>query len=162
MSKQKIKQAHEFYDKITFEECSNCSECCSEIWLLKQEYDTLLEKFGGKAIIKQDIAFTQGMKPCIFAKNNRCIIYKNRPFDCRIYPLDIQKIKNSYYWIIYTTCPQYKKFIEKIKKHNIIPFLNNIIKGDIFEQYKKQIAYTTDKYAPARDEKYIVLGKIPY
>ena len=102
------------------------------------------------------------MKPCIHVKNNRCQIYKNRPFDCRIYPLDIQKIKNKYYWIIYTTCPQYKKFIEKIKKHHIIKFLNNIIKGDIFEKYKKQIDYTTDKYANARAETYIILEKIPY
>ncbi len=30
-----------------------------------------------------------------------CTIYESRPMDCRLYPFDIIKIKNSYHWIVY-------------------------------------------------------------
>lgn len=45
---------------------------------------------------------------CIFwdASNRKCSIYKNRPFDCMIYPFDIFKIDGKYFWIVYTCNPQ--------------------------------------------------------
>ena len=44
---------------------------------------------------------------CVFYKNNKCEIYEVRPFDCRIFPLDIFMINSKYYWVCYT------KFCEK-------------------------------------------------
>jgi len=45
---------------------------------------------------------------CIFWDTNqkKCSIYKNRPFDCMIYPFDIFKIDGKYHWIVYTCNPQ--------------------------------------------------------
>jgi Fe-S-cluster containining protein len=41
---------------------------------------------------------------CIFWDENerKCLIYKNRPFDCRAYPFDICLIDGKYYWIVYS------------------------------------------------------------
>ena len=45
---------------------------------------------------------------CVFWDNiqKKCSIYKNRPFDCMIYPFDIFKINGKYHWIVYSCNPQ--------------------------------------------------------
>ena len=44
---------------------------------------------------------------CVFwdEGSRKCSIYKNRPFDCMIYPFDIFKIDGKYCWIVYTCNP---------------------------------------------------------
>ena len=44
---------------------------------------------------------------CIFwdQDSRKCSIYKNRPFDCMIYPFDIFKMNGKYFWIVYTCNP---------------------------------------------------------
>lgn len=44
---------------------------------------------------------------CIFfnQETNRCDIYQDRPFDCRMYPFDILWVDNGYHWIIYSCNP---------------------------------------------------------
>lgn len=45
---------------------------------------------------------------CVFWDRNekKCSIYKNRPFDCLIYPFDIFKINGEFHWIVYSCNPQ--------------------------------------------------------
>ena len=45
---------------------------------------------------------------CVFwdERQKKCSIYKNRPFDCTIYPFDIFKIDEKYHWIVYSCNPQ--------------------------------------------------------
>jgi Fe-S-cluster containining protein len=38
---------------------------------------------------------------CVFW-NNKCEIYDYRPFDCRIFPFDIDYIDGEFYWIVYS------------------------------------------------------------
>ena len=38
---------------------------------------------------------------CIFW-NGKCEIYDHRPFDCRIFPFDIDYIDGEFYWIVYS------------------------------------------------------------
>ena len=40
---------------------------------------------------------------CIFfdSTNGKCGIHAVRPVDCRLFPLDIQKVDGKYYWIMY-------------------------------------------------------------
>lgn len=44
---------------------------------------------------------------CFFydQESRRCRIYENRPVDCRLFPLDIAKVRDRYTWIMYTSCP---------------------------------------------------------
>lgn len=36
----------------------------------------------------------------------KCSIYKNRPFDCRAYPFDILLVNGKYHWIVYSCNPE--------------------------------------------------------
>ena len=107
MSLEKINR---YIGKLEFHECDGCSLCCEHVYLLEEEY-ALLELFGGEKIVKKGIAFVEEKGPCAYARDNRCLVYKERPFNCRIFPLDMQWIKDGYYWIIYETCPKNKKWL---------------------------------------------------
>jgi hypothetical protein len=39
---------------------------------------------------------------CVFHQDSRCQIYNARPFDCKIFPLDIIRIGFRFYWIGYS------------------------------------------------------------
>ncbi|MGQ0771761.1 MAG: YkgJ family cysteine cluster protein [Nitrososphaerota archaeon] len=43
---------------------------------------------------------------CVFWNENKCSIYRHRPFDCRAYPFDILKINCKYHWIVYSCNPK--------------------------------------------------------
>lgn len=79
--------------------CNNCkTRCCGEIKNLrpvllpseeekfKQYSEEINTKFRTLYLLKQN-------QNCIFFKENKCTIYKNRPFECQIYPflLDFSK-----------------------------------------------------------------------
>jgi drug/metabolite transporter (DMT)-like permease/Fe-S-cluster containining protein len=44
---------------------------------------------------------------CVFwdKKNMKCSIYNDRPFDCFMYPFDIFRIGEKYYWVVYSCNP---------------------------------------------------------
>ncbi|MDE1844451.1 MAG: EamA family transporter [Thaumarchaeota archaeon] len=44
---------------------------------------------------------------CVFwdAKSKKCSIYKNRPFDCMIFPFDIFAINGKYFWVVFSCNP---------------------------------------------------------
>ena len=37
--------------------------------------------------------------------SRKCGIYESRPIDCRLFPLDIIKIQQTFAWIMYSSCP---------------------------------------------------------
>ena len=49
----------------------------------------------------------EGTNNCVFwdAEGKKCSIYKNRPFDCTLYPFDIYFISGKYHWVVYTCNP---------------------------------------------------------
>ena len=75
-------------------------------------------------------------KPCIFLANGLCSKYDKRPFDCRIFPLDIKKIDGKIMWILWENCPliphiNIDKFMtyletELSKKYSFKHILNHI------------------------------------
>ncbi len=44
---------------------------------------------------------------CLFwdSEKERCSIYENRPFDCRLFPFDIHEIDGRYMWVINSCNP---------------------------------------------------------
>src|SRR6478736_3358307 len=44
---------------------------------------------------------------CVFwnSTDKKCSIYKNRPFDCMIFPFDIFTINGKYFWVVYSCNP---------------------------------------------------------
>lgn len=39
---------------------------------------------------------------CVFHRDDHCQIYGARPFDCRVFPLDIIRNGERFYWVAYT------------------------------------------------------------
>lgn len=68
---------------------------------------------------------------CIFFDKikGRCKIYEYRPLDCRLFPLDIEKIEDKYFWILYDyICPISKKEVVnllKLGKTYFLPAVKN-------------------------------------
>lgn len=72
--------------------CSNCqTRCCGEIKNLRpvllqseeERFKSSAEKITTKS---RDIYILKQNPNCIFYKNNKCAVYKDRPFECQIYP----------------------------------------------------------------------------
>jgi Fe-S-cluster containining protein len=91
---------------------------------------------------------------CIFYQNNKCTIYKKRPIDCRLFPLDIIRKDKKYYLIIYLLeCIDETKIIEEIKD---IDYLIAQVKPWI-EIFTKDENYTKMKNLKYKIIKEIVL-----
>lgn len=69
---------------------------------------------------------------CIFFVNNSCLIYENRPIDCRLFPFDFKEIDGEY-WLIYYNdieiCKALPTDKDEIKSyaHNIRPLLDMLL-----------------------------------
>jgi len=75
-------------------------------------------------------------KGCIFfdLKQGRCKIYKYRPLDCRLFPIDIKLIEKRYWWVLYEyVCPISEKEINSILEFGETQFLPLI--RDRIEEY---------------------------
>ena len=66
-----------------------------------------VEEIKIKGVSIETLKKKEDSTDCIFWDGNtqKCSIYKNRPFDCMIYPFDIFSIDDKYYWIIYSCNP---------------------------------------------------------
>jgi Fe-S-cluster containining protein len=83
---------------IMNDELQNIKESLGELFL------TCIEDAEDK---KVTTIRTRTSGSCVFRENGQCNIYDHRPFDCMIFPLDIFRIDNQFYWIIYETfCEQ--------------------------------------------------------
>ncbi|MHB8601538.1 MAG: EamA family transporter [Nitrosotalea sp.] len=101
--------------------CKTCStnSCCTS-FSAPLLFSTDIDKL--KAINKYNNVYVQEIKirgkllktikkkknsECIFwdHNNKKCSIYKNRPFDCMIYPFDIFSINGKYFWVVYSCNP---------------------------------------------------------
>ncbi|MBE7075511.1 MAG: YkgJ family cysteine cluster protein [Clostridiales bacterium] len=96
-----------------FNKCSSCKKkdnCCCGFH--KLDYPILSK--GEKDLIKDKYNVEECFEPLgkecfnLVAKNGicpfykgKCIIYKDRPNDCKLFPFDIKIIKNKYYLILY-------------------------------------------------------------
>lgn len=49
---------------------------------------------------------------CVFHHDGRCTIYDARPFDCQVFPLDILRIGERYYWVAFTEFCQQPMHLE--------------------------------------------------
>lgn len=101
--------------------CKTCqtNSCCTS-FSSPLLFPTDVEKL--KAINKYNDKYVQEIKirgkllksikkkknsECVFWDNNsrKCSIYKNRPFDCMMFPFDIFTINGKYFWVVYSCNP---------------------------------------------------------
>ncbi|UCD20839.1 MAG: YkgJ family cysteine cluster protein [archaeon] len=140
--------------KDIWKECIPCKGLCCKwetVLLTQGEIDRIAKKVGKKDfykkkkkywVLKQD---KDGL--CIFynRKRHRCNIHKVRPFDCEVFPFDIEYYKGRLIWFLWTFCPVVKK--QKLSKKKFDLFLNNIelFESKILKEFteKELIKYST-------------------
>ena len=70
---------------------------------------------------------------CVFWDEDKkiCSIYENRPFDCRMFPFDIEWANDEYHWIIYSCNPNsdWSWCEQHLKKLEADPQFSEVIKN---------------------------------
>ncbi|MEM2121635.1 MAG: YkgJ family cysteine cluster protein [Candidatus Woesearchaeota archaeon] len=105
--------------KYSFLKCLNCmfeTKCCKiePPFIFEFEKPKFKDFLLFKNYKKNKIALIKKQgRTCVFLKNNRCKIYSNRPFNCRIFPFDIKKINGKFFWILWDFCYGPKNFDSK-------------------------------------------------
>jgi predicted RNA methylase/Fe-S-cluster containining protein len=136
-----LKYELEKIEKSNFLTCIRCNKkavCCKTVPPMIFDFereqfkkDVFVEKFDNKKIyLLKKIG-----KSCKFLQNNRCQTYDSRPFNCRMFPLDLKNIKGSLYWIVWEYCSVPKNFnseIDRLEKD----FLSKVKRKEI-EMYVK-------------------------
>jgi Fe-S-cluster containining protein len=112
-----------------FHFCNHCKvsdKCCKQLGpgfnlsapiITEREIEQIRERIKMKSSPINNFIESQGKKltvivtnscsGCVFHKNMRCKIYDIRPFDCKIFPLDVFKIGSQFCWVAYETfCEQ--------------------------------------------------------
>ncbi len=108
-------------------DCRKCNECCkfrageeyfapvfTEEELAKIEKDSEKANFNQFGTVKQAklVKINDDLFACPFysVDNGLCAIYKNRPFDCRIYPFLVARKNNKVYLTAFReACPSLEK-----------------------------------------------------
>lgn len=149
----------------TFQYCTNCISnpiCCSNFnkinapVLNKVELEKI-KQFVGKEKFYETVEenlYSIKIKEdnCVFYKNHKCTIYDNRPIDCRLYPFDIIKLEDKYYFILY--------LLECINSKNLEEECSKI--DSIIEEVKPWINEFTDErnFTKMKDKKYKIIKEI--
>ncbi|MBF0406242.1 MAG: YkgJ family cysteine cluster protein [Candidatus Riflebacteria bacterium] len=149
-----LSDLYDFFSQIHFESCRNCVDCCFQPWFLIEEKANMEAVFRNDIIEVDSVSMCNSPK-CRFSSDGCCAIYKNRPLDCRLFPLDIIEYEGSYWWAVFKTCTKYSEL-----KQYLIPgidYIESLITKGMFAQYERQIEVTKRTYAPYRDGHYEII-----
>jgi len=142
--------------------CLKCDGCCrfaqqDTAWspvLLDKEIDELT----GKGIIPQDSRFTKKilLKPqgntesfiCTFfnPRENKCLVFPYRPFDCRLYPFLLARRAKRIFLAVDLHCPFIKKNIKAKEFKNYITYLIKLFNGRNFSALIKNNPHIAQEY----------------
>lgn len=156
--------------------CQTCNHkgCCSDFaspLLFKNDLENL------KQINKHTVEFVKSIQingrkihtlrkkedtnNCVFwdSECKKCSIYKNRPFDCMLYPFDIHFINGKYHWIVYTCNPtsdwdwaeEHLKALESDARFRDV--VENIIEFSDMTEINNLVGF-------AKDTKFVVLREV--
>jgi len=95
---------------------------------------------------------------CIFLDSSSiCSVYKDRPFECRIFPFDIQEVGGRFFWVIWYTCPatprlDNKKMLDSFEKEFTKNWTNDYIKEYVkYHKLNQPKKYSKDKFKIIRE-----------
>ena len=160
-------------DKFALKElCKTCSHtsCCTGFdspFLFENDVKNLIKIGKSKFIEEIKVANLKvksiKKKPdstnCVFwdEVKKTCEIYENRPFDCRMFPFDIMKVKGEIVWILFSCNSEsnWEWTEEHLKKLEEDPNFQVIMKNmDIF-QHTLETEFSKEHHLP-----YTVLRKV--
>ncbi len=139
LGKKRHKNLMSWYKKGLFFKCKKCGRCCTGfsgfVWLLKEEIENIssflkisredfLKIYTVKILGKISLKETSPYYSCIFFKNNKCIIYKARPIQCKTYPFWPTILSSEKTWKnAQKTCPGMLDKKNRISKEEIAKIL---------------------------------------
>jgi uncharacterized protein len=163
------------YDKFSHVKlCDSCSgkSCCTDFAepilfptdlgkldkIKKSDSDFIQEIIIENRSIKT-LRSKKDSNTCIFwdLEKKVCSIYENRPFDCRMFPFDIDWVDDQYHWIIYSCNPNsdWGWTEEHIKKLEGDPQFDEVMRNrDLFRLTSKNYVDTS------KEPPYAVLRKV--
>ena len=143
----------------SYDLCRNCNDktCCSGYdsailtlhdlkniinnGYIKDEFSQIIN-YNGKLI--QVLKKKKKSTYCIFwdEKQKKCSIYDIRPFDCQMFPFDVNYFHGEYYWVVYSCnnsgdwkwTEDYLVKLEKNPQFNII--MNYIDENKIYSSFE--------------------------
>ena len=140
-----------------FKHCTNCSSevvCCSYFDKINAPVLNKEELQKIKEIVKNEqfyevlgknlFSLKLTVNNCIFYKDSRCVIYDNRPVDCRLYPFDIIRRSERYFLILYLLdCIDFDSFYCENYEldsliNDIIPWINDFTDEQNFTKMKNK------------------------
>jgi Fe-S-cluster containining protein len=118
--------------------CLNCDGCCrfleeDSMWqpaLLEEEAKLYSKDSACKDGVSRDKKInpqcSKGSFYCYFfdIRDNKCKVYQNRPFECRLYPFLINRTEEGTYLAVDLKCPFIK---DKLNKKEFKEYLNYLI-----------------------------------
>jgi Fe-S-cluster containining protein len=162
-------------DKFSYGKlCDSCQHksCCTDFaapLLFPNDLDKLqrIEK-SGNDFVKDIIIENKSIKTikrkhnsntCVFWDEGKklCSIYEDRPFDCRMFPFDIDWVNNEYHWIVYSCNPNsdWSWCEQHLKKLEDDPQFVEVMKNIDFFRLTSKNYVDTSKEPP-----YAVLRKV--
>ena len=164
-------------DKFSYKNlCGSCHSkpCCSDFAApmlftddLKKlhDIDKTSSRFIEDLLIGDEaikiIKKKENSNECIFwdDKMNFCSIYENRPYDCRMFPFDIDWVDGQFRWIIYSCNPNsdWSWTEQHIQKLESDPQFDEVMK------HAKYFQLTSKDYVDvAKEPPYTILRKVNY
>ena len=143
---KKLKETYELADKLfpdISKSCKNCNTCCRTYgWLLKQEAEEFFKKeypvveinknlhcFDSFIRNKNNRRIFDHIPKCLFYKKSECPIYKERPLDCRLYPIKVKFNQDRAIIGLSLGCKYISSLTEKEKEqlyHDIVRFFKKV------------------------------------
>ncbi len=139
-------------DALSFPWCRDCAQCCSMPWVNSGER-ARLEALPGVDLVEQAGVHFVGPEGCCGCLSaGRCGIYRERPLDCRLFPLDIVEEGGALWWCIFLNCRAPAELASVLVP--AIPALEAHLTPALVADYLRQITVTRASWAPYRDGQY--------
>lgn len=154
--------------------CSSCNQksCCTD-FAAPMLFPSDLHKLNrigksGNDFVEDIVVENKSIKiikrknnsnACVFwdEKKKSCSIYESRPYDCRMFPFDIDWVGNEYRWIVYSCNPNsdWSWCDPHLQKLESDPQFDEIMKN------RKQFRLTSKNYVdPSTEPPYAILRKV--
>ncbi len=75
--------------------------------------------------------------PCLNISSGRCIIYSDRPFDCRLYPFLLVRKNKDVYLAVDKKCPYVNRLLKSVKMFLYKFYLKNFLRSKAFVKLAK-------------------------
>ena len=152
---------------IKRESCIKCRGCCrfAEEKSLWQPTLSVKEAFGlckDASLKKAPTVYCpeEGNYLCIFLdpRTNKCRVYRRRPFECRLYPLLINRQGNRTFLAVHASCPAVEKNAESAQLKQFARSLAGVLDTPAFREFFRDNPHIPQVYPGALNLVELKLG----